>query len=115
MFLPYWVDLDGDGWLDLVVVGGYSTAAGKALMATLSVRLEGLYITKAESFTGDALIQRAALNQLTVDGCTFDPGGALAVKGDGSRLSFISSMQLTNDYGFTVPAEETAFDQRPAL
>jgi hypothetical protein len=90
-------------------------AAGKALMATLAVRLEGLYITKAATFTGDALIQRAALNQLAIDGCTLDPGGALAVKGDGTRLPFVTAMQLTNDYGFTVPAEETAFDQTPAL
>jgi hypothetical protein len=32
MFMPYWVDPDGDGWLDLVVVGGWNTAAGKSLM-----------------------------------------------------------------------------------
>ncbi len=88
-------------------------AAGQALMATLSVRLEGLYITKADTFTGDALIERAALNQLAIDGCTLDPGGALAL--DGSRLPFITAMQLTNDYGFTDAGEETAFDQTPAL
>jgi len=89
--------------------------AGQALMATLEVRLEGLYITKAATFTGDALVQRAALNQLAIDGCTLDPGGALAVTGDGSRLPLVTAMQLTNDYGFTVPAEESAFDQTPAL
>lgn len=92
-----------------------SGAAGKALMATLSVRLEGLYITKADTFTGDALIERAALNQLAIDGCTLDPGGALALKMDGSRLPLITAMKLTNDYGFTVAAEEMAFDQTPAL
>jgi len=32
MYVPYWVDLDGDGWLELVVSGGYGTSGGKPLM-----------------------------------------------------------------------------------
>jgi len=90
-------------------------SAGQALMATLSVRLEGLYITKADAFTGDALIERAALNQLAIEGCTLDPGGALALAMDGSRLPLITAIKFTNDYGFTDAGEETAFDQTPAL
>ena len=33
MWVPYWLDLDGDGWLELVVVGGFLTEGGsKPLM-----------------------------------------------------------------------------------
>jgi enediyne biosynthesis protein E4 len=32
MWIPYWVDLDRDGWLELVVGGGWGTAGGKPLM-----------------------------------------------------------------------------------
>ncbi len=32
MYIPYWVDLDGDKWLELVVVGGFWTSGGKPLM-----------------------------------------------------------------------------------
>ena len=32
MIGPYWVDLDGDGWLELVVTGGYNLADGTPLV-----------------------------------------------------------------------------------
>ncbi|MRR31322.1 hypothetical protein EG834_13600, partial [bacterium] len=32
MWNPYWVDLDGDSWLELVVAGGFWTSGGKPLL-----------------------------------------------------------------------------------
>ena len=37
MWIPYWVDLDGDGWLELVLVGGYFSGA-KPLMVYVNNR-----------------------------------------------------------------------------
>lgn len=85
-----------------------------ALMDTLTVRLEGLYLTRDAAFPAvSALIERTAVNQLHVEGCTLDPGGFIAL--DGSRAPTRIGMRLTNDYGFVVAAEETAFDQTPEI
>ena len=32
MWCPYWVDFDGDGWLELVIAGGWNTDGGKRLL-----------------------------------------------------------------------------------
>lgn len=46
------------------------------LMSLLNVRLEGLYLTRGDSWAEtDALIERAALHQLEILDCTLDPGG----------------------------------------
>jgi hypothetical protein len=83
-------------------------------MASLMVRLEGLYVTRGAAFpAAAALIERAALNQLFVDGCTLDPGGAVAL--DNTRAPLRESMRLDQDYGFVLPAELLAFDQRPEI
>lgn len=87
---------------------------GTNLEKTLTVKLEGLYLTRGAGFgAGDALIERAALNQLIIDGCTLDPGGSLAF--NGARQPIRDALKLTNDYGFTIPAEETAFEQTPEI
>jgi hypothetical protein len=89
-----------------------------SMQATLTVKLEGLYLTRAGSFgASDALIERAALNALIVDGCTLDPGGYIALDGtvDGTRQPLRYAMNLTNDHGFTDPADELAFDQTPQV
>jgi hypothetical protein len=86
--------------------------------ATLTVKLEGLTLTRGEDFSAtDALIDGAALNALIVDGCTLDPGGYIKLDGtpDGTRQPIRDAMNLTNDYGFTSPAEELAFDQTPQI
>ena len=88
--------------------------AAPALMDSLTVRLEGLYITRAATFPATAaLIERAALNQLHVQSCTLDPGGFVAL--DGVRAPIRQGLRLTNDYGFAAAAEETAFDQTPEI
>jgi len=84
-----------------------------AVMATLGVRLEGLHLARAAGFAGDALIERAAVNRLFIDGCTLDPGGALGL--DGVRAPSLASMRLDGDHGFALPAEITAFDQIPSV
>ncbi len=90
-----------------------------AIMAGLYVKLEGLYVTWDKTgsiFTADAdmaLIAQAALNRLVVHGCTLDPGSHQAL--DGSRHPARRAMNLTNDYGFSKPADEAAFDQTPKI
>lgn len=93
-------------------------AVGTDLEDTLTVKLEGLYLTRGSGFGAtDALISRAALHQLILDGCTLDPGGFIALDGtpSGTRQPMRYAMDVTNDYGFTNPAEETDFDQTPEL
>jgi hypothetical protein len=89
-------------------------AGAPAILDTLMVTLEGLYITRAPTFPANApLIARAALHQLHVLGCTLDPGGYRAL--DGNRAAIRTSMRLSNDYGFAAANEETAFDQTPEI
>ncbi len=90
------------------------SAGAAANLATLTVKLEGLYLTRAPTFpASDALIARAALNQLFIDGCTLDPGGVVAL--NKTRAPIRAGMRLTNNYGFASAAEETAFDQTPEI
>lgn len=89
-------------------------AGAPAIMDSLTVRLEGLYITRAAAFAATgALIERAALHQLHIDGCTLDPGGFLAL--DGTIAPLRESIRLDNTFGFAQPGEETAFDQIPEI
>jgi hypothetical protein len=93
-----------------------------ATMATLSVTLEGLYLTRnvtgATPFNPNAaLIECAALNLLHIKDCTLDPGGSIKLDGtpDGTPTPIREAMRLTNGYGFTIPAEQIAFDQTPEI
>lgn len=91
---------------------------GPALMENLNVKLEGLYITwdkDSLAFGADtALIQQAALNQLTVEGCTLDPGSHAAL--DGTRQPLRYGLRLDNNYGFAGGSpEQTAFNQVPQI
>jgi hypothetical protein len=90
------------------------SASAQGVMASLTVRLEGLYITRGTGFAAnDALIARAALHQLHVDACTLDPGGCIAL--DGTRAAIRRSLQLDDAHGFPPGPEQTAFDQTPEL
>ncbi|MFN3324787.1 MAG: hypothetical protein ACK5AZ_14920 [Bryobacteraceae bacterium] len=95
-----------------------TAADAPARMANLDVRLEGLYITGRGSFpAGDPLVWQAALNRLTLDGATLDPGGQRRLDGSasGSRRPIRTAMRLERDHGFSDPAEQTAFNQTPIL
>lgn len=83
----------------------------------LTVRLEGIYLTRETSYTGP-LISRAALNKLEIINCTLDPGGYRVLDGshEGDRAPVYTSLFLQEPYGFsTDPDEEVAFDQTPEI
>jgi phage tail-like protein len=85
-----------------------------AAMARLTVRLEGLYLTRGVGFAaGAALIERAALNQLQITGCTLDPRGFVGL--DGTRTALRVATHLTNGFGFADAAERAAFNQTPVI
>jgi len=89
------------------------------VMSTLTVRLEGLYLTRGREFPpgggahDDPLIARAALNSLEIIGCTLDPANYRSIHGD-RQPSFVS-MELDESYGFAKDEEEEAFNQIPKI
>jgi len=88
------------------------------LQAQMDVTLQGLYLTRGAGFpAGGALIEQAALDTLTLDGCTLDPGGAKVLDGSitGGRAPLWPALQLDNSYGLTDPDEQRDFTQVPAL
>ncbi len=90
-----------------------------AIMANLTVRLEGLYLTRGELFpAGEPLIARAALHSLEIDDGTLDPGGNKVLDGTfaGGRAPIRSAMKLANHYGFVPDSDEdVAFNQTPEI
>jgi hypothetical protein len=91
---------------------------GTDLEASLTVKLEGLYLTRGADFGAEnALIEQAALHALIIEGCTLDPGGFIALDGtaSGTRQPVRYAMSLTNDYGFSTEADEDAFEQKPEI
>ena len=84
-----------------------------AVMARLTVRLEGIYLARSEDFAAnDPLIARAALNRLELIDCTLDPGGFRRF--NGSRAAILTSIELHEPFGFS-GAEEQAFNQIPEV
>ncbi|MEJ2552018.1 MAG: hypothetical protein P8Z42_13580 [Anaerolineales bacterium] len=81
--------------------------------AEISVRLEGLYLTRDSSFPAhQPLIARAAVDKLEIVECTLDPGGAQPVCAP--REAIETAMKLSTPYGF--PASEAGdFDQIPEI
>ena len=85
-----------------------------AVMSNLTVRLEGLYLTRGDSFpAGESLIARAALNSIEIINCTLDPGGYREL--DGARAPIHTSITLMEPYGFSDSDEEEAFNQTPEV
>lgn len=78
----------------------------------MNVTLEGLYITRDHDPAGP-LINRAAVNQLTLKNCTLDPGNHAAL--DGLRQNERYAFNLTNGYGFTDSSDVEGFAQTPQL
>jgi hypothetical protein len=84
------------------------------IIANMMVRIEGLYLTRAAGFpAGQPMIARAALHRLEITGCTLEPDGHLQL--DGTRASIDASLDLRTGYGFTLPAEQTAFKETPEV
>jgi len=90
-----------------------------AVMSTLTVRLEGLYLTRGAQFPpapgthDNPLIARAALNTLEIINCTLDPAGYKSIHKD--RQPIFNSLKLDESYGFTKAKEESAFNQIPNI
>ncbi len=86
------------------------------IMSKMNVRLEGLFLVRAEDYEGteEALIARAAVNTLELIECTLDPGGYRQI--DQNRAPIQTSLRLREPYGFlTDPEEEEVFDQTPEV
>jgi len=84
------------------------------IMSMTNVILEGLYITRDDTFPdGEALISRAAINNLEIIGCTLDPGGYLML--NGNRAPIKTSIDLKIPFGFHDPGEKDAFNQVPTI
>lgn len=84
------------------------------LMDRLTLRLEGLYITRDEAFpAGEPLMARVALHSLELVNCTLEPGGFLQL--DGDRAPILPALRLENGYGFADGDESTAFNQTPEI
>lgn len=80
----------------------------------LTVRLEGLFITRGENFpAGEPLIARAALHSLELVECTLDPEGF--VQYDGTRAAVEPSINLREPYGFGDAEEEDVFKETPQV
>ncbi|MGD1865947.1 MAG: hypothetical protein ACFB0D_15465 [Phormidesmis sp.] len=86
-----------------------------AIVSRLTVRLEGLYLTRGESFPeSEPLIARAALHSLELVDCTLDPGGSQQLNGD--RTPIQTALRLENFYGFIAGGnDENAFKQTPEI
>ena len=85
--------------------------------SNLTLRLEGLYLTRDESFPEDApLIARAAINRLEIVDCTLDPGGQKFLDGtpEGTRKPLRHALELRQTYGFN-PDDEETFNQSPEI
>ena len=82
--------------------------------ARLTVRLEGVYLTRGPAFpAGEPLIARAAIGRLELLGCTLDTGGFQ--QRDGTRAPLHTGLNLRKPYGFANPADETAFKPTPHI
>ena len=90
------------------------TSAPLADQARLTVRLEGVYLTRAAGFpAGEPLIARAAVGRLELLGCTLDPGGFRQRNGD--RAPLHAGLRLRKPYGFAQASDETAFRPTPHI
>ena len=90
-----------------------------AAMSKLTVRLEGLYLTRGATFPPNPgahdqpLIARAALNTLELINCTLDPASYKSIQP--KRQATFISIKLDESYGFTKANEESAFNQIPNI
>ncbi len=92
------------------------TDPGDPGVERLTVRFEGIYLTRGELYPDDApLVARAAVAALEFLGCTLDPGGFRARDGTRTPMS-PPSLRLTVPYGFTgTPGGEEAFSPTPTI
>ncbi len=79
----------------------------------LTVRLEGLFLTRGAGFpAGEPLIARAAVHSLELYDSTLDPGGRRQL--DDTRAPNLEALELRHPYGFGA-VEEDAFRETPEI
>ncbi|MGH7646874.1 MAG: hypothetical protein ACREND_02070 [Gemmatimonadaceae bacterium] len=84
-----------------------------AVVDEMTVRLEGLYLTRDSAFpTGQPLVARAAVHSLELVGCTLDPGGYEPLSPP--RTAIRDACSLEEPYGFDA-LTEPAFKQTPEV
>jgi len=89
--------------------------AVNAVVRSLTVRLEGVFITGADGAgfgADDALIMRAAVARLEIIDATLDPGGHRE-RQEENRAPFRRAMTLAEPYGFADSVEEDVFEPTP--
>jgi hypothetical protein len=75
----------------------------------LTVRLEGLYLTRDPALADtEPLVARAAVARLELDGCTLDPGGHRLR--DGTRAPLAPALRLEEGFGFAAAGDLDAFE-----
>ncbi len=101
--------------VDVVAADPADQEALEAQIATLSVRLEGLFLTRHSTLAFAApLVARAALGRLEILSCTLDPGGW--IKRNGERAPLAPSIHLDETYGWAGGSpEEVAFASTPDI
>jgi hypothetical protein len=98
--------------VEVIAGSGENQSDVDALVSTLNVRLQGLYLTQ-ESASVTPLIARAAVARLEINGCTLDPGSITQL--DASRAAPITSVALDAQFGFANPAEYENFKVSPQI
>jgi hypothetical protein len=85
-----------------------------AVMETIFVRLEGLYLARNLGYAANLpLLSRAALNKIEILNCTLDPGGF--AKFDGTRSPLLPAIRFFEPYGFADADDECEFKQTPEI
>jgi hypothetical protein len=85
-----------------------------ARMKHLTLRLEGLFLTRGPGFpAGEPLIARAALNRLEIVDCTLDPGGFRQL--DRSRAPVVPAIAVQAGHGFADAQDAKAFKETPEI
>ena len=85
---------------------------GDPAVAGLVVRLEGIFLTRATTMAAStALVARAAIARLEVDGCSLDPGGHRLRSG--ARAGLSPALDLRNGFGFAAASDLDAFEPTP--
>ena len=83
--------------VEVTASGGESQSDIDALVATLNVRLQGLYLTP-DNAAVTPLLARAAVAHLEINGCTLDPGSILHL--NETRSAAITGAKLDGEFGF---------------
>lgn len=87
-----------------------------ASVQTLTVRFEGVFITRGPGFpANEPLVARTAVASVEFLDCTLDPGGFRVCNGSRETSPVIPSIRLGFPHGFANAADETAFAVTPKL